>query len=246
MADGWIKVYRKIKECWIYDDKPFDRTHAWIDLLLRANHQDNKVALGNEFIEIKRGSFITSELKLMNTWGWSKTKVRNFLKLLKDDGMIEIIADKKKTTINIVNYSNYQDFGDQEKTTKKPIKDYEKTIKRPRKNTNNNDNNNKELNIYTQIINYLNEKAETAFRSTTKKTKDLISARQREGFALDDFKKVIDIKATEWKGTDMQKYLRPETLFGTKFEGYLNQKVSTSTNEDGQTDGSWERMKKFS
>ena len=52
----------------------------------------------------------------------------------------------------------------------------------------------------------------------------MIHARCEEGFTVDDFKKVIDKKCAEWMGTDWEKYLRPETLFGTKFEGYLNQK----------------------
>lgn len=74
------------------------------------------------------------------------------------------------------------------------------------------------------IVSYLNEKVEANYKPTTAKTKTLIKARIDEGFSLDDFKKVIDKKTREWKGTDMEKYLRPETLFGTKFEGYLNQK----------------------
>ena len=64
------------------------------------------------------------------------------------------------------------------------------------------------------------------FRSTTKKTKSCIDARIREGFKEEDFLKVIDIKTKEWKDNpDMSKYLRPETLFGTKFESYLQQEV---------------------
>lgn len=74
-----------------------------------------------------------------------------------------------------------------------------------------------------EIVNYLNEKVGSNYKFTTKKTKTLIKARMNEGFKLEDFKKVIDIKTDEWLKTDMQKYLRPETLFGTKFEGYLNQ-----------------------
>lgn len=84
--------------------------------------------------------------------------------------------------------------------------------------------NNTSINIYSRVIDYLNEKANTKYRSTTKKTKDLIKARVNEGFTEEDFKRVIDIKVKEWINTDMVKYLRPETLFGTKFEGYLNQK----------------------
>lgn len=78
--------------------------------------------------------------------------------------------------------------------------------------------------IYTSVISYLNEKAGTKYRATTSKTQALIRAREREGFTLDDFKAVIDKKCAEWMGCDMEKYLRPETLFGPKFEGYLNEK----------------------
>lgn len=79
---------------------------------------------------------------------------------------------------------------------------------------------------YKDIIDYLNLKAETNYKPTTRKTKDLIKARYNEGFTLEEFKKVIDNKTREWKyNADMCKYLRPETLFGTKFESYLNQKT---------------------
>lgn len=76
---------------------------------------------------------------------------------------------------------------------------------------------------YEEIINYLNLKTGYNYRSDISKTRKLIQSRWKEGFKLDDFKNVIDKKTTEWFNTDMKKYLRPETLFGTKFEGYLNQ-----------------------
>lgn len=79
---------------------------------------------------------------------------------------------------------------------------------------------------YKEIIDYLNEKTGSQFRNTTKKTQTLIKARFAEGFNLDDFKKVIDTKATEWlNDSKMNMYLRPKTLFGTNFESYLNQKL---------------------
>ena len=83
------------------------------------------------------------------------------------------------------------------------------------------------------VINYLNEKANKNYKSSTAKTKALINARAREGFALEDFKKVIDTKTREWKGSDMERYLRPETLFGTKFEGYLNESMIVKKSTDG-------------
>jgi uncharacterized phage protein (TIGR02220 family)/predicted phage replisome organizer len=75
-----------------------------------------------------------------------------------------------------------------------------------------------------EIINYLNEKSGKAYRPNSDKTKKLISARLNEGFTVQDFKTVIDNKVSSWFGNkDMEKFLRPETLFGTKFEGYLNE-----------------------
>lgn len=76
---------------------------------------------------------------------------------------------------------------------------------------------------YSDIIDHLNKKAVKQYKHTTAKTKTLIQARWNEGFRTDDFKKVIDTKVSDWKDNDMSKYLRPETLFGTKFEGYLNE-----------------------
>lgn len=78
---------------------------------------------------------------------------------------------------------------------------------------------------YKEIVDYLNEQAGTSYRPKSDKTKRCIRGRIREGFTIDDFKTVIDKKVAEWKGTDMEKYIRPETLFGTKFEGYLNQQT---------------------
>lgn len=77
------------------------------------------------------------------------------------------------------------------------------------------------------VISYLNDKAKTNYRNGIKKTISLIDARRREGFVLEDFKKVIDKKSSQWlNDSRMCSYLRPETLFGTKFESYLNEVVS--------------------
>ena len=78
---------------------------------------------------------------------------------------------------------------------------------------------------YKEIIEYLNSRVGTNYKHTTNKTRDLIKARFNEGFTTEDFKVVIDKKSREWlKDKKMSKFLRPETLFGTKFENYLNQK----------------------
>ena len=79
-----------------------------------------------------------------------------------------------------------------------------------------------------EIINYLNLKTETNYKHKTDTTVAFIKARLAESFTVDQFKKVIDVKTAEWKGTEQEIYLRPQTLFGTKFESYLNQKSSSS------------------
>ena len=76
---------------------------------------------------------------------------------------------------------------------------------------------------YDAVVSYLNEKAGTRYLSSSKATRRLIHARWKEGFRLKEFETAIDKKVAEWKGTDMEQYLRPATLFGTKFESYLNQ-----------------------
>ena len=78
---------------------------------------------------------------------------------------------------------------------------------------------------YKDIIDYLNEKADKRFKHTTANNQKFIRSRWNEGNTLDDFKRVIDIKVNQWKNDkDMNQYLRPQTLFGTKFESYLNEK----------------------
>ncbi|WPC08805.1 conserved phage C-terminal domain-containing protein [Globicatella sp. PHS-GS-PNBC-21-1553] len=77
---------------------------------------------------------------------------------------------------------------------------------------------------YDEIVEYLNQKASTNFRSSTPATQRLIKARLSEGFTVENFKSVIDIKTSQWLNNQkMNQYLRPQTLFGTKFESYLNE-----------------------
>lgn len=100
----------------------------------------------------------------------------------------------------------------------------------------------KEIDIdIKDILSYLNEKTGKNFRATSKETKRVINARLKEGYSAEDFKRVIDIKVAKW-GNDpkMRDFLRPQTLFGTKFESYLNETTPTSAvrdyGENGVTD----------
>ncbi len=87
----------------------------------------------------------------------------------------------------------------------------------------------------SKIVDYLNKKTGKSFKTSTNKTKSCINARIKEGFTLQDFTKVIDIKCKEWQNdSTMKKFLRPETLFGTKFEGYLNQEPQKKKEEQSR------------
>jgi len=85
-----------------------------------------------------------------------------------------------------------------------------------------------EVKYIVEIIDFLNNRCGTNYKSTTKKNRDLINARLKEGFTVKDFERVIIIKYREWvNNEDMCKFLRPSTLFGNNFESYLNQLEST-------------------
>ena len=133
MSKGWISLHRQIWDNWVWKDKPFSKGQAWIDLLLMANYEDKKVLIGNQLITVKRGSFVTSVRKLCDRWGWSNTKVRAFLSLLEQDGMLIVKSDAKKTTITIVNYSDYQDLNISKNDTKTTV-DFSKIKNRYEKN----------------------------------------------------------------------------------------------------------------
>ena len=91
--------------------------------------------------------------------------------------------------------------------------------------TNNNeiDNNNNKLSICKEVISYLNLKAKKNFKVNTASHQKFIKARLKEGYVLEDFKKVVDVMVAKWKGTDYEQYLQPQTLFGNKMDNYLNQ-----------------------
>lgn len=85
------------------------------------------------------------------------------------------------------------------------------------------ENNNNILSICKEVISYLNLKAKKNFKVNTASHQKFIKARLKEGYVLEDFKKVVDIMVAKWKGTDYEQYLQPQTLFGNKMDNYLNQ-----------------------
>ena len=91
-----------------------------------------------------------------------------------------------------------------------------------------------DMKVITEIVDYLNEKSHKNYRSNNKTTIRHINARLKEGRTLSDFKQVIDNRCATWLGTDMEQYICPETLFGSKFEKYLNAPAPRLRGSDGR------------
>ena len=133
MDKGWIRLHRKVRDCWLWDEKPFDRARAWVELLLVANHKDKKTSIGGTPIVIQRGQYLTSILKLSDRFGWSRNKTKRFLAVLEAEDMITTERTNQWTIVTIVNYGIYNDKDDDDEPTEGHQKDTEKTSEEQRK-----------------------------------------------------------------------------------------------------------------
>ena len=200
-----------------YNDKMLSVvTNTNVDIVRNAL----KLFADLKLIEIVEGQtiFMTEVEKMLGSeteWAEKKRKWR-----LENQNRIE---DKKRT-----NEDTARTFEDNVRQEKEIEKEKEKELEK---------NNIAEL--ARQIVSHLNEVAGTAYKSNSKATLRHISARLNEGYLLEEFYAVIDKKWREWGGSDMEKYMRPETLFGSKFEGYLNEPETQKKKKGGtqQTSG---------
>ena len=157
-------------------------------------------------------------------------KVRTILKKFEKEGHIQLLSSGSKGKESTLKLTIKQQLFNNNITNKveklqgvEDLTNNNLTTNQQQSNNTTKDKKKKDNIIYGLIINYLNEKASTSYKISTKNTQSLINARVREGFTIEDFKKVIDSKSGEWLNTDFEKYLRPATLFGGKFENYLNE-----------------------
>ena len=249
MADvKWIKITTDIfddEKILLIESLPdsYAIITVWFKLLCLAGKQNNSGVF-------MMGRIAYTDKMLATIFRMKETTVTMALQTFQQFGMVEIVDG----VITIPNWGKHQNL-DQLESKKQYMRNYmaeyrEKqkalTAGKPNCKTNSKANVSqaeedkeedidKDKEIYISIVSYLNEKAGTKFKHTTGKTKSAIKARMAEGFTVDDFKTVIDKKCAEWIGDPkMEKYLRPETLFGTKFEGYLNAKTTERKEANGQ------------
>lgn len=206
---------------------------VWFKLLCLAGKQNNSGVF-------MMGQIAYTDKMLATIFRMKETTVQLALQTFEQFGMVEIVDG----IITIPNWGKHQNL-DQLESRKEFMRNYMKEYRakqkalasgdcdgKPSRKPNSKPNvrqaeedieeREEEKEIYISIVSYLNQRAGTNYRASSKKTKSCIHARLEEGFGLDDFKTVIDKKANEWIGTEYEQYLRPETLFGTKFESYLN------------------------
>jgi hypothetical protein len=109
---GWILLHRQLLDSEIWNlEEPFGFRSAWIDLILKANHEDRSLLLkSGKRVIVSRGQEWTSVRTLAGRWRWSKQKVSNYLESLQEMGMITIEKTKSGTLITLVNYRDFQDF----------------------------------------------------------------------------------------------------------------------------------------
>lgn len=172
-------------------------------------------------ILIAKGFFITFDSGVIVITDWNKNNWLDSRRITETEYVDEL------KMLKLIN--NKYEFNERLANAKQPLREYsieEYSIDKS--------------SIYiVEIINYLNNAIGSNYKTTTQSTRSKIHARLKEGFTVEDFKSVIDFKSQEWKNDkEMSKYLRPETLFGTKFESYLqNSKKGDSDGQDNKYSG---------
>ena len=165
-----------------------------------------------------------------NLYGVSKTSISNWINALIKKGYITRELIYKEGSKEIANRCLKIFEGVPKKIGIPPQENFNTPPQKNFKDNNTIYNNTIYIKDIVEIVDYLNLKCNTKYKASTSKTQSMIRARIKEKFTVADFKKVIDIKAAEWGNDEkMKKYLRPETLFGTKFESYLNQAQVTNS-----------------
>lgn len=229
-TQGYVKLYRGLGESDIFHNEKLLKVFIWC--LFKATHKKREQRIGRQKVELQEGQFVFGRNKASIELNMAPSTLWDYMKLLEERHTINIKSNNKFSIVTVEKWAMYQCT--EEKTDIKV--DKKQTSNKQQMDTNKNVKNNKN-NIYSRVITRLNELTNKKYKPTTKKTIACINARLNEDFTEEDFYKVIEIKTKEWIGTNMEIYLRPETLFGPKFEGYLNQsKAHDSVREKPKLD----------
>lgn len=109
MNDGFVLLHRQIIDNELWDDKPYAKGQAWVDLIMKANFKEVRKTIKGNKVVIKRGQLLRSVENLADDWGWSPNKVRRFLGYLVKEQMAQVDGRPYGTLITIENYECFQD-----------------------------------------------------------------------------------------------------------------------------------------
>lgn len=231
MAEGWISIHRKIEHNWVWEDKPFSFGQAWIDLILIANHKDNKELKDGKLQTFKSGTVNRSILCLSERWGWDRKKTRKFLDLLESDGMIAKNSTTHGTTITIVNYELYRYQGTTDGTTTTPTDGQPLPQPLPINNNVNNVNNDNKKNYNAHFEEFWKHYPRKQDKGAAFKC---YQARLNSGYKEDQLLTACKNYAAECeKNKTEQRYIKHGATFLSVNEPFLDY---LKGEEDGRTD----------
>lgn len=201
-----------------------DTLQLFLYLLLKATHKDTRY-MG---YEIKRGQCVFGIRKAALDTKVSPRSIRTSITRLKTTHEVTLQTTHLFSIVTVCNYEIYQSQENENDTPNDTQNDIVTTHDRHTTDTIQECKNEKNKDI-VEIVSFLNTTCGTSFRDQSAATRKHISARLSEKFSIQDIKAVITHKHSEWRADPkMKKYLRPETLFGTKFEGYLQEAKTTA------------------
>ena len=130
MAQGYVKFFRRQQEHWLWEDKPYAKGQAWLDLVMLACHEPSCFMHGSRNVELQRGQLLNSLTQLAVRWGWGEKKTRNFFHQLEADGMLQRKSNRYYSIFTIQNYDKWQ--GERKVTKKASEKPVEGPVKSQR------------------------------------------------------------------------------------------------------------------
>jgi DNA replication protein DnaD len=140
-SNGWISLHRSLLKHWLFSFDEPDKALAWIDLLLSARHEPGTMMIKGRTVKLLSGQIAMSQVTLQKRWKMSQNKVKRFLKLLENEGMIELSTNELTTVITLCNYKDYQTTGrPDERANEQPDERGTNEPRTSRRTTNNNDN----------------------------------------------------------------------------------------------------------
>lgn len=231
---GHFRIHRELYHKPIWKQSSPEHKAVLMTLLAMAWFKPNEWEWNGQKFKTEPGQFVTSLQSIVDDCG-KGISIQNARSALKRFEKLEFLTNestKQGRLITILNWGLYQySEENQQSNQQSPNKEVTKTQQRSNKEVTTKEEGKKEKNeriddiIY--IVEYLNSVTGFHYKPSSKKTQTCITSRFKEGFSIDDFTSVIDKKVSEWIDTEYEKYLRPETLFGNKFESYLNQPEHT-------------------